>query len=388
MSSAAEIKKKMQEDHVADCFNHGAKKSEKIYGNPKAAPKSETPKYSSQKQPAIKKKESPNLSNHSSYPNQHPKNQYDSLNKSNNNKPKAGPISAPPPTFQGKSKLMQKFDSQPKISDEHKSKPLSAEDKERQKVAISNHEFVNKHPDLVSKNIQTYFNSDHIKIQSQLKPIKSRFENIFVNDRSTIWSAIDLHKRSFKHIYILNFADSLKPGGGYLNGRGAQEETLCRQTLLYPTICDNPIYKDNLKYGAEGSNNMIYSADVLVIRYDDYNFIPQKDQFYVNFISAAAVDNRKQVANIAAIMEDRIRKIISLAAVKSLEEKDQGKNALILGAFGCGVFKNDPDLIASIFAKILHGEKFKQYFNCIIFPIFKDKNGMIPIFKKHLTQIV
>lgn len=270
-------------------------------------------------------------------------------------------------------------------SDKSQSKhPLSSEDENRQKIAKENHEIVLENKSLISKTIRTYLERDHEIIKQQLKPIKNRFEHIFVNDHSSIWTAIDLHKRQYEHIYLLNFADSIKPGGGYLNGRGSQEETLCRQTLLYPTIRDNQIYEENKKYGKKGSNNMIYSAGVFVIRDDKYNLINEKDRFTVNIISSAAVDNRERIQNSEQLMEDRIRKIVMLAAFESIKEKVEGKKALILGAFGCGVFNNDPYVIANIFAKVLHGENLKQYFNCIVFPIYKDHKNLLQIFKKAL----
>ena len=85
-------------------------------------------------------------------------------------------------------------------------------------------------------------------------------------------------------------------------------------------------------------------------------------------------------------MEMRIRKIISLAAFKSLSESGGGLNALILGAFGCGVFKNDPKSVALKFKEVLIDEKLMNYFDCVIFPIYKDKENMLKIFKTILER--
>ena len=204
-----------------------------------------------------------------------------------------------------------------------------------------------------------------------------------VNDYSTIQTTIECHENDeTKKICILNFADAFKPGGGYLNGRNAQEECLCRQTLLYPTLYGNEMYDHNIEIGPT-SDYMILSKGILVIRDDDKHFLSKKDQFKVDIISSAAYDNRKPNKDSYHIMEQRIAKIIRLAARESL--KVRGKSALILGAFGCGVFRNDPEQVASIFANVLNEQGFKRYFDCVIFPIYKSHN-MIHIFEQNLLN--
>lgn len=192
-----------------------------------------------------------------------------------------------------------------------------------------------------------------------------------VNDYSTIQTTIECHENDeTKKICILNFADALKPGGGYLNGRSPQEETLCRQTLLYPTLTNKnswKLYSDNRsnKQNAIDHDTMIYSKDVYVIRDDSYELIDHP--FQINIISSAAVDNRKgNIENSQKIMERRIRKIIKLAAY---EEND----ILILGAFGCGIFKNDPKDISKIYRKILIEEGMKDYFESVWIPVYKSE---------------
>lgn len=245
--------------------------------------------------------------------------------------------------------------------------PLSSDDKFRQKIAEQNYKIVksNKYP--IDRNVETISEDDHLFIQSQLKGPLYHDTQIQVNQSSTIENAIAYHRYdSSSQICILNFADSTKPGGGYLNGRSPQEETLCRQTLLYPTLVGNQMYQYNIKNNlkVEGSDVMIYSPNVYVIRNDKYKEI--QHPFTVNIISSPAVDNRKKIHNSDQLMESRIRKIINLAAIKQ-------NDALILGAFGCGVFKNNPFKIARIFYQVLVIENMKNYFKSVIFPIFKSE---------------
>lgn len=279
----------------------------------------------------------------------------------------------------------------PKRDDEstRRSYPLSDEDKRRQAIVKENQEFINQNQSLAPSNGETIYDEDHEAIQRQISRISGRRTcEIFVNSHSTIWSAIYCHNLQFTTIYILNFADAFKPGGGYLNGRQSQEETLCRQTLLYPSLVNNEMYAYNTRYGREGSDVMIYSPNVLVIRDDnEFELLLEHERFFVNVISSAAVDNSiEKVKNCEEIMERRIRRIIALAAFKALNDGNGGKVALILGAFGCGVFKNDPKVVASIFAKILFDEKMKDFFDCVIFPIYKDNGQKKQIFQDILER--
>lgn len=201
---------------------------------------------------------------------------------------------------------------------------------------------------------------------------RPNMNSIFVNPLSTIEAAISLHEKyPNDSICLLNFADAFKCGGGYLNGRMAQEETLCRQTLLYPTLAKNDMYSINAadKNCVYLYDTMIYSPDVFVIRGNNYEMLGEKS-FKVNIISAPAVDKRIKNSRWDAdkIMQRRIKKIVMLAAFK--------KNAvLVLGAFGCGVFKNDPNKVSQIFKRILVDECMANFFKEIWFPIYKnDKN--------------
>lgn len=279
----------------------------------------------------------------------------------------------------------------PKRDDEstQRSYPLSEEDKRRQTIVKENQEFISQNQSLVPPNGETIYDKDHNNIQRQISGRSGgRTCQIFVNSHSTIWSAIYCHNLHFKTIYVLNFANAFKPGGGYLNGRRAQEETLCRQTLLYPSLVNNEMYSFNSQFGREGSDVMIYSPNVLVIRDDnEFELLPEYERFYINVITSAAVDNSiEKVENCEEIMERRIRKIISLAAFKAMEDGGGGKVALILGAFGCGVYKNDPTVVASIFAKILFDEKMESFFDCVIFPIYRDSDEKKQIFQDILSK--
>lgn len=251
--------------------------------------------------------------------------------------------------------------SEPEKKPKH---PLSHEDLQRQKISQENKSYVTKYPYLVNPYVETLNDQMHSYIERKVPRPNPRGTIVSVTKYSTIDTAIYYHKKSFSTICVLNFADAKKMGGGYLNGRNAQEESLCRQTLLYPTLKYSKMYQ---LYARDGDlykeDYMTYSPNVKVIRDGNDRLI--SDVFDVNVISAPAVDNRKFVKDANKIMERRIRKIVKLAFYK-------GNQVLILGAFGCGVFNNDPDEVAKIFKKVLIKENLKDLFYEVSFPIYKN----------------
>jgi len=188
-------------------------------------------------------------------------------------------------------------------------------------------------------------------------------------------------------VVCLNFASAKNPGGGFLGGSQAQEESLARATGLYPCIAQmTEMYEYNRKQRTcLYSDHMIYSPDVPVIR-DDYDRL--LDQYYTTaFITAPAVNagvvkERKEAtdAEIKSVMKQRIRYILEVAAV-------QGHRTIVLGAFGCGVFRNEPAQVASYFAEVLDEEGYRDYFDHIVFAIYDRSAGQrtLETFKRLLA---
>lgn len=188
--------------------------------------------------------------------------------------------------------------------------------------------------------------------------------------------------KNCRNITVLNFASAKNPGGGFLNGSVTQEECLARCSNMYPSLIkhqkefyevnkknNNPLYTDN----------MIFSKNISVFRNNNYDFL--EEPILINIITSPAVNagvaRNHGISNrdINNAMENRIRKIIQLAATKETDY-------LVLGAFGCGVFKNKNEDISHIFFKILVEENMKKYFKKIIFPIY-DKQEIFNIFKNN-----
>ena len=197
---------------------------------------------------------------------------------------------------------------------------------------------------------------------------------------------------------ILNFASSTNPGGGVTKGSTAQEECLCRCTTLYPALnqkrCFDMYYNVNRKNNTNlGSDTIIYSEDVLVLKDKDYNTLSKDDMFYVEVITCAAPNLRENPKNqyndgasntkltlsdeeLYAIHVTRARNILNVAVNNDIEY-------LVLGAFGCGAFKNKPEIVAKAYKDVL--KDYMYFFGVIDFAIIGN-NDNYEIFKKILEQ--
>ena len=148
-----------------------------------------------------------------------------------------------------------------------------------------------------------------------------------------------------KKLIALNFASAHKAGGGYVSGAVAQEESLCRASGLYYTIKDvSGYYEQNGRHKtSDYTDGMIYSENVPVVRDDSGALL--KTPVLCDFITCPAVNKgaaRLPDSEVNAKMKQRIEKIITLAASKN-------PDVVILGAFGCGVFRNRREDVLPLF---------------------------------------
>lgn len=154
------------------------------------------------------------------------------------------------------------------------------------------------------------------------------------------------------NITALNFANAMYAGGGYILGGNAQEESLCRASLLYYTIKTQKDYyrKNRLHIFPDYTDTMIYSGKVPVIRNENGTLL--ENSVLCNFITSPAVNRNFakfmfSQKKINQIMKTRIEKIIMLAVEKNTD-------ILILGAFGCGMFGNKRETVFPMFEEIIN----------------------------------
>jgi len=169
---------------------------------------------------------------------------------------------------------------------------------------------------------------------------------------------------------VLNFASATHPGGGFLSGARAQEESLARSSALYACIRNDPMYvfhrslRDPLY-----TNYAIYSPDVPVFRADDGSLL--EGPYTVAIITSPAVNavrlDPARRNEIGPAMWRRILKVLSIGL-------HHGHDALVLGAWGCGAFGNDGREIAGLFHRALE-DNFKGAFRHIVFAVLDRSRG-------------
>jgi uncharacterized protein (TIGR02452 family) len=178
----------------------------------------------------------------------------------------------------------------------------------------------------------------------------------------------------FGRVGVLNFASARNPGGGFLGGSQAQEESLARSSGLYPCLTQfAEMYAHNSLPTSTAlySDHLIYSPGVPVLRQDDGQWLPQP--LLLDILTAPAVNAGALARNapdllpqLVPTMRQRLRLVLAAAARHGVE-------ALVLGAWGCGVFANDPAQVARLFAEALAEPSIRGRFRCITFAVFDPK---------------
>lgn len=177
----------------------------------------------------------------------------------------------------------------------------------------------------------------------------------------------------FGRVAVLNFANPENPGGGVQNGAMAQEECLCRSSNLYPCLCDKSVFNEFYLYHRNlrsffYSDRLIYTKGVTVFKDDSDvpQLMPENEWFQVDVITCSApYIARRKYTNQAALKElfkSRIKNIFEAAV-------DNGAEVLVLGAFGCGAFKNPPEIVAKAFHEVIEENAYHTKFKRIVFAI-------------------
>ena len=179
-----------------------------------------------------------------------------------------------------------------------------------------------------------------------------------------------------KKIAVLNFASPIKAGGGVYSGSRAQEESLCRCSTLYPLL-DQQWLKEsyyipnNKHYNYRHNDACIYSEGVVICK-SDTDFperLNNEDFVTVDVITCAAPDLRRvqwfDIKELFNIHTKRAKHILHIAAFN-------GVDILITGAFGCGAFKNNPELVAEAWKEAL--KDYQQKFDHVIFAVYFRKH--------------
>ena len=189
------------------------------------------------------------------------------------------------------------------------------------------------------------------------------------------------HMRTCVH----NFASATNPGGGVLNGSSAQEEALCRCSTLYFNLNVREMWDGFYSPHRETreplhNDDIIYTPDVVVFKSDTAcpRTLPEAEWRKLDVITCAAPNLRERPSNrmnagdgdvrveipatdLQTLHERRLRRILDVAAVN-------GAEAIVLGAFGCGAFRNDPKAVAAAAKRVV--AEYRKAFCAIEFAVY------------------
>ncbi|MFI8961752.1 TIGR02452 family protein [Streptomyces sp. NPDC053493] len=171
-------------------------------------------------------------------------------------------------------------------------------------------------------------------------------------------------------VAVLNFASARNPGGGYLNGAQAQEEALCRSSALHATLLRAPAYYAHHRAERDAfyTDRVIHSPAVPVFRDDGGRLLDEP--FTVGFLTSPA-PNAGVIRRRTPELAGRVPAALAARAERVLETAvAYDYRRIVLGAWGCGVFANDPAEVAGAFKALLTGDgRFAGHFDEVVFAI-------------------
>lgn len=220
---------------------------------------------------------------------------------------------------------------------------------------------------------------EQMKQKHSRRPRGESATSIQITAESTLEAA-----RRLPGAVCLVFGSARHPGGGFLNGASAQEESVARGSGLFAVETKHTglyIQKDRVRAPLY-SHDMIYAPKVPVFR--DREERPLREMFHAGMIVACAPNKScargKQREACDRVLVQRAGYVLALAA----EMKHRN---VVLGAWGCGVFGNDPAVLAEAFASLLtNGGQFERAFDCVVFAMMDETSPAFAAFCLNFTN--
>lgn len=189
--------------------------------------------------------------------------------------------------------------------------------------------------------------------------------------------ALRMTKRYGVCFAVLNMANSVYPGGGYIQGCSAQEENMFRRTDCHFTLQDSIVESETGKYREEftdllnATTGRVYIDTIqprICVRGPErphsptlgYDWLPNDEIFPFYELRASAQDCRGE----SIFNPDEARKRIEAQLDTLIENRIR---YVVLSAFGCGAFLNPASEVASIYYKAI--SKREESFDLIVFAI-------------------
>ncbi len=218
--------------------------------------------------------------------------------------------------------------------------------------------------------------SDELIVRHQ--PVATGNTSIEVTRESSLGAILRLLAEGRKDVLCLNFASAKNPGGGFLGGAQAQEESIARSSGLYPCQLGATAYYEANRHTKSCfyTDYMIYSPSVPILKKDDGTTVDEL--MTAAIITAPAVNTGvvkhrepERLPEIETVMKRRMEKVLAIALAHD-------HKTIILGAWGCGVFQNDPAEIAKCFKEVID-TRFKHDFEKIVFAVYaRDERFITP----------
>ena len=241
--------------------------------------------------------------------------------------------------------------------------------------------------DTAKQKTTVYYEDDYPVFDAS----KTRNMQITVSGDRSYQAAMRLHKENpGAKIAVMNFANAFHAGGGVTKGAGAQEECLCRTSTLYPLLyrrtLKDSFYKHHRDLNtSKASDSLVYTEGVIICKTDTDHpeRMSKKDWVSVDVITIAAPDLRSRsnqyaelvgngtYMNDAELFGYHVKRAIHMLTCAAAK----GVDILVLGAFGCGAFQNDPKVVARAYKTAL--EVFPKVFDQVEFAILLPPTGSV-----------
>ncbi|KAJ6508324.1 hypothetical protein C8R45DRAFT_859282 [Mycena sanguinolenta] len=234
-------------------------------------------------------------------------------------------------------------------------------------------------PSMASSKLQTaYYAPDSLlSTWHSFSPLPNTAQTIIeFLETTTLHAARHIRRQGYAApIGVLNFASADQPGGGFINGARAQEESIARSSTLYASLMTPTAQQFYSLHSADPrggfyTHAMVYSPHVVVFRRDNGTLAPpmEIDVLTSPAVNAGHVRRRAHGAAVERDIKHAMRE--RMARILFLFER-QRVQTLVLGSFGTGVFKNDVNMVAEIWADFLCGPngRFSRSFGYVAFAV-------------------
>lgn len=220
----------------------------------------------------------------------------------------------------------------------------------------------------------TYYTPEQIArlCKKEVPEIKGVPVRIALRNQDTLEAAFVLHQRrkeTEKPVLVLNFANPHRPGGGIRAKPGTQEEHLCVKTTLLCSLETEaawPFYQTNLDCGTQAQTDAaLISPNTMVIRNSDLTL--REDPFPIAVLTVSAPIASRMEEEEHMQLESILRKRIYGMVHAAMEA---GYRRMVLGAWGCGNFGNDPELVARLYHEVLTNPGVSGSFEEITMAVF------------------